>query len=1046
MKKFYYFLLVFVVSLVYINAAYSTTYYVNAATGNNGNSAVLARNIATPWQTVQHAIDNAAVVDGDNIVVSNGTYAGFVLSKRVTVIGAWKDSDPLGNTIFNSTVTLSAAGGSASSRMILKSLRVEVATGDAIDMRSSYVTLENVHASAPTPSGLNGLRVNRELLSDLLIEYCEFEDCTYSGIYFPTFAGLNGFVMRNSTVKNNGYFGIIAFQRRIDPTMIENVMISHCNFENNNPTNQVQGHTIYFEKLRNSVFENISVSMPPGNHRIGIDINLLAREDYSNIEIRNSRIFRSSPGSGIWIQARNDLFDPPAALTDVVLRGLTFDNCDTNVAFNRQVNNMVVDKCDMSTYLVYGLVNFTDQGGTIDASNNKWKGGVVPDTTVISGGLLVNGSNIISFMPSTSGIFLGMGIVGPGIPPGTIVTNKSPNTVTMSNNAFIDGFIPQIGFAFNFTPTTDLVRTSLNFIHYSNPMPNSIVNQNNVSFPDLASAISGTGPGGTIWNVPYGTISGTTVIDKELTLISPGAGFLHNPSRTTFENLSITGASSQFKMGSDFAVSGNLVLENLSASGTGGTPDSRILIGRDNTIVINGSIINTVNNGILTSAIKGGLQSDIYFGGTSAQIIIPRIIDGARSVTVNRANGVMLSDNVDIHRRVIMLNGLFNLAEHTLSIAALGDIHNPVPASYIETSSTGFLKKFYDYNSPTAFNFAIGKEGYTPVLVYFAQWTLAPGAYLTSRVLNTKHPYNNCYDDYLKRDWKIVPSGITDFITNNTFHYLSSDVVGTEINIYGAIWNGITWVTFTHVDIVNNTFSTDGLTVYGDFTGGAEYCINDFGTQINIKAYLQGAYSGGGNMRTDLLDEGVIPLSQPYGSSQYNYNGTEFVAAIPPGVVDWVYLEIRTSASGLAVANGKRAAFIKSDGTIVDLDGVSPVKVSVIPGDYFLVVGHRNHLPVMSKLAQPLNTASVQYNFTDNTDKYYGDQAALLAPGIYGAYAGDANKSFVISAADFTVVTLNLGQTNYNQGDLNMSAVVSAADYNLVTLNLGKLSNVPNYE
>ena len=153
--------------------------------------------------------------------------------------------------------------------------------------------------------------------------------------------------------------------------------------------------------------------MPPGNIRIGIDINLLARLDYSNIEIRNTRVFRATPGSGIWVQARNDLFDPPASLENVTLRGLTFDNCDTLIAFNRQVNNMTVDKCDLSNYLVYGLVNYTDQGGTINASNNKWKNGGIPDTTVISGGLLVNGSNIISFMPSTSGIFIGMGIVGP---------------------------------------------------------------------------------------------------------------------------------------------------------------------------------------------------------------------------------------------------------------------------------------------------------------------------------------------------------------------------------------------------------------------------------------------------------------------------------------------------------------------------------------------------------------------------------------------------------------------------------------------------------
>ncbi|MEZ4690507.1 MAG: hypothetical protein R3A12_10125 [Ignavibacteria bacterium] len=49
---------------------------------------------------------------------------------------------------------------------------------------------------------------------------------------------------------------------------------------------------------------------------------------------------------------------------------------------------MTVEKCDLSTYSVYGLVNYTDQDGTIQAANNKWQNGGVPDTTVISGGLL----------------------------------------------------------------------------------------------------------------------------------------------------------------------------------------------------------------------------------------------------------------------------------------------------------------------------------------------------------------------------------------------------------------------------------------------------------------------------------------------------------------------------------------------------------------------------------------------------------------------------------------------------------------------------------
>ncbi len=1033
MKKIYNFLLILFANFILLSSAQSATFYVNAVTGSNGNSPSQATNIETPWQSVQYAIDNASVVDGDNVVIAAGTYPGFNLTKRINIIGAWKGSNPVLNTVFNTTVSLNAPGGNSSQRMVLKNLRVSVTLGDAIDMRHSYVTLENVFASATTSSGVNGLRVNRENLTDLLIESCNFNNCNYAGIDFPSFASLDGFIMRNSTVSENGYFGIVAFQRRNDPTMIENVEISHCAFVNNNPSNQVQGHTIYFEKLRNSVFENLSVVMPPGNIRIGIDINLLARLDYSNIEIRNTRVFRATPGSGIWVQARNDLFDPPAALENVTLRGLTFDNCDTLIAFNRQVNNMTVDKCDLSNYLVYGLVNYTDQGGTINASNNKWKNGATPDTTVISGGLLVNGSNIISFMPSTSGIFIGMGIVGPGIPPNTYVTNRSPNTITMSNPATADGFIPQIGFAFNFNTSTNLVRTSLNFINYSNILPNSIINQANVSFPDLASAISGTVSGGTIWNVPDSTIAGTTTIDKNLTLISPGAGFLFKEHQTSFDNLVVSGAGSQFNMGSDFAVSNNLTANNL------------VKIGQYNTLSINGSI-SSVLDGIPVS-IEGGNRSDLFIGGTSSALIVPYIENGLRTLQINRANGASLAGSLNLSRLLFLQNGNISLNTFNLSLANDASIFNPFPtSSFVETNGTGNLRKYYSSVSPTVFNYAIGKGAYSPVQVFFSQWTLAPGAYLDANTKNVIHPFNNCTNDYLKRFWTFNQSGITSYSTNNTFGYDNGDIVGTETSIYGAEWNGISWTTFSPVNAAGNFFKVNNVTAYKEYSGGGQSCIGDFGTIINVKVYLEGPYIGGGLMRTNINSDGLIPSAQPYNTSQYNYNGTEFVGSIPAGVVDWVYLEIRSSDNGVAIPGGRRAAFVKEDGSVVDLDGLNPVKITgILPGNYYVVVGHRNHLPIMSANALTLNTSSPLFDFSTSLLNVYGGEEAALGSGVLGMYSGDANKSFLISAADYTVVTNNLLSTNYNYGDLNLSGVVTAADYPFITRNLLKSSNVPNF-
>lgn len=308
------------------------------------------------------------------------------------------------------------------------------------------------------------------------------------------------------------------------------------------------------------------------------------------------------------------------------------------------------------------------------------------------------------------------------------------------------------------------------------------------------------------------------------------------------------------------------------------------------------------------------------------------------------------------------------------------------------------------------------------------------------------HPYNNCTNDYLKRFWTFNQSGITSYSTNNTFGYDNGDIVGTEANIYGAEWNGISWTTFSPVNAAGNFFKVNNVTAYKEYSGGGQFCIGDFGTVINVKVYLEGPYIGGGLMRTNINSDGLIPSAQPYNTSQYNYNGTEFVGSIPAGVVDWVYLEIRSTDIGAAIPGGRRAAFVKEDGSVVDLDGLNPVKITgILPGNYYVVVGHRNHLPIMSANALTLNTSSPLFDFSTSLLNVYGGEEAALGSGVLGMYSGDANKSFLISAADYTVVTNNLLSTIYNYGDLNLSGVVTAADYPFITRNLLKSSNVPNF-
>lgn len=89
------------------------------------------------------------------------------------------------------------------------------------------------------------------------------------------------------------------------------------------------------------------------------------------------------------------------------------------------------------------------------------------------------------------------------------------------------------------------------------------------------------------------------------------------------------------------------------------------------------------------------------------------------------------------------------------------------------------------------------------------------------------------------------------------------------------------------------------------------------------------------------------------------------MAAIPADVTDWVLVELRSGSDPASIV-GQRAAFIKSDGSVVDLDGTSPVSFFGIPaGDYYIAVRHRNHLGIRSAGVQTVtDNMPLTYDFS----------------------------------------------------------------------------------
>ncbi len=209
----------------------------------------------------------------------------------------------------------------------------------------------------------------------------------------------------------------------------------------------------------------------------------------------------------------------------------------------------------------------------------------------------------------------------------------------------------------------------------------------------------------------------------------------------------------------------------------------------------------------------------------------------------------------------------------------------------------------------------------------------------------------------------------------------------------------------------------------------------------NIKVFLEGPYSSG-VMSTTLNTNGYLPLSQPYNTAPWNYTGTESVASIPADVVDWVLLELR---SDITTQVARRAAFIKNDGSLVDLDGVSLVDFASVPGgSYYLVIYHRNHLQIMTANPVELSSSPTLYDLTTSSTQAYGtDPMKDLGGGVFGMYSGDTNNSGIVTASDKSLVNSFNLNTGYYNADTNFSGIVTAADKTNINSNNLKQEFVP---
>ncbi|MCD4683151.1 MAG: hypothetical protein K8R86_07700 [Bacteroidales bacterium] len=213
---------------------------------------------------------------------------------------------------------------------------------------------------------------------------------------------------------------------------------------------------------------------------------------------------------------------------------------------------------------------------------------------------------------------------------------------------------------------------------------------------------------------------------------------------------------------------------------------------------------------------------------------------------------------------------------------------------------------------------------------------------------------------------------------------------------------------------------------------------------LNVKVNLEGPYNGP-YMKTNLKAGGYIPISQPYNTSPWGYSGTESSEAFT-GVVDWILVELRDATDAASATGGtmieRQAAFLLGSGNcVIEFS-------SSYSNNLYVVIWHRNHLPVLTANSVLIAGGVHSYDFTTGAGQAYNGTLAHkdLGGGVYGMVAGDADANGTINSDDKTTSWSNsAGKSGYLQSDLDLDGQTDNPDKNDVwLLNQGKSSQVPN--
>jgi hypothetical protein len=175
---------------------------------------------------------------------------------------------------------------------------------------------------------------------------------------------------------------------------------------------------------------------------------------------------------------------------------------------------------------------------------------------------------------------------------------------------------------------------------------------------------------------------------------------------------------------------------------------------------------------------------------------------------------------------------------------------------------------------------------------------------------------------------------------------------------------------------------------------------------LRLKTLLYGASLGNvgqSSMRDDLRLLNFLPTSEPYSElGGYQHKGSGGNETILPGmlsltgddaIVDWVFIEIRDPGNDKVILATQSALLLRNGSVVAAGGGDVLYFPTLVEGDYYVVVKHRNHLPLMTDQVWYLSSDNPpMIDFTQPSFPVRGGNAAgRLFAGKRAMWSGDLN-------------------------------------------------------